>query len=58
MEGQVKTWKMTEEQRLAYIDKHPIVSTKKTKGKAAAFSNINTYGERAKNKKSQREREI
>jgi hypothetical protein len=27
--GQVTTWKMTEEQRLAYIEKYPIKRTKK-----------------------------
>jgi hypothetical protein len=27
--GQVTVWKMTEEERLAYIEKHPIKSTKK-----------------------------
>ncbi|MBT2722296.1 hypothetical protein [Bacillus sp. ISL-46] len=27
--GQVTTWQMTEEERLAYIEKHPIVKTKK-----------------------------
>lgn len=29
MVGQVKEWKMTEEQRQEYIKKHPIVRTKK-----------------------------
>lgn len=27
--GQVTTWRMTEEQRLEYIKKHPVVRTKK-----------------------------
>lgn len=31
MHGEVITWKMTEEQRLAYIEKYPIKSTKKLK---------------------------
>jgi hypothetical protein len=31
MTGKVTTWVMTEEERLAYIKKHPIKQTKKTK---------------------------
>jgi hypothetical protein len=27
--GQVTVWKMTEEERLAYIEKYPIIPTKK-----------------------------
>lgn len=30
--GKVTVWKMTEEERLAYIEKHPIISTEKPKG--------------------------
>lgn len=40
---------MTEAERLAYIKKHPIVPTKKAK--VAVFSNIHSYGERAKKDK-------
>lgn len=46
LHGKVKVWYMTEEERLAFIEKHPIVPVEKPKG--AAFSNIHSYGERAK----------
>lgn len=46
MPGSVTVWYMTEEERLAYIAKHPIVPTEKPKG--VAFSDIHSYGERAK----------
>jgi hypothetical protein len=36
--GEVTVWFMTEEERLAYIEKHPIVSIKKPKG--TGFSDI------------------
>ncbi|MDU1838639.1 MAG: hypothetical protein E6780_03590 [Staphylococcus epidermidis] len=49
LHGKVKVWQMTEEQRLAYIKKHPIVPIKKSKSQA--FSNIHSYGERAKKNK-------
>lgn len=49
MIGKVTTWYMTEEQRLAYIKKNPIVPIKKSKSQA--FSNIHSYGERAKKQK-------
>ncbi|MBT2727855.1 hypothetical protein J7E63_12990 [Bacillus sp. ISL-75] len=39
--GQVTTWQMTEEERLAYIEKHPVKPTKKAK-KKEAFENIHT----------------
>ncbi|MCM3651312.1 hypothetical protein [Metabacillus litoralis] len=29
LNGKVHEWKMTEEERLAYIEKHPIIATKK-----------------------------
>ncbi|UGB31693.1 hypothetical protein [Metabacillus sp. B2-18] len=32
MISKVHTWKMTEEERLAYIEKHPIIPTEKPKG--------------------------
>ncbi|KON86597.1 hypothetical protein AF332_07040 [Sporosarcina globispora] len=39
--GEVTEWKMTEEERLAYIAKHPIRPTKKAVKKAnSAFANI------------------
>lgn len=31
MLGKVTVWKMTEEERLSYIEKHPIKPSKKTK---------------------------
>ena len=37
LHGKVVEWKMTEELRLAYIEKHPIVPTEKPKG--ASFVN-------------------
>ncbi|MBS4191764.1 hypothetical protein KHA94_16360 [Bacillus sp. FJAT-49705] len=41
--NRVTEWQMTEEERLAYIEKHPIRPTKKTKKKGEdAFSNIHT----------------
>jgi hypothetical protein len=38
MLGKVKEWTMTEEERLAYIAKHPIV--KKEKSKEDTYANI------------------
>lgn len=49
MISKVNVWYMTEAERLAYIKKHPIVPTKKAK--VAVFSNIYSYGERAKKDK-------
>jgi len=49
LHGEVKISYMTEEERLAYIQKHPI---KPIKRKEKAFSNIHTYGERVKNRES------
>lgn len=34
MHGEVKVWFMSEEERLAYIEKHPIRPTKKAKQRA------------------------
>lgn len=51
MHGEVEVWYMTEEQRLAYIDKHPIRSEEKSKG--MSFSNIH---ERKNAYKNRRER--
>jgi NADH:ubiquinone oxidoreductase subunit E len=49
MNGKVTTWQMTEEQRLAYIAKHPIVKTKKPKGES--FTNIHTLEKSPEKKK-------
>jgi DNA invertase Pin-like site-specific DNA recombinase len=49
--GKVTVWQMTEEERLAYIAKHPIVPTEKPKG--VAFSDIHSYGERTKKVKKE-----
>jgi hypothetical protein len=38
--GRVTEWKMSEEERLAYIEKYPIKPTEKPKG--AAFDNFKT----------------
>jgi hypothetical protein len=40
MLGKIKTWYMTEEERLAYIAKHPIVKIDKKKTKGETYSNI------------------
>ncbi|MBO1513246.1 hypothetical protein [Metabacillus bambusae] len=44
MIGKVKVWYMTEEERLAYIEKHPIKETARPKGSTyvnAAFEMTN-----------------
>lgn len=38
LNGEVHTWFMTEEERLAYIKKHPIVQTEKPKG--STYANV------------------
>ena len=41
MLGEVKVWYMTEEERLAYIKKHPIKQTEKPKGSGIfTFENV------------------
>jgi hypothetical protein len=40
MIGKITVWQMTEEERLAYIEKHPIRTTEKPKG--STFANIQT----------------
>ena len=55
LHGKVVEWQMTEEERLAYIEKHPIKQplTAKQKGNTKgknAFGDIHTYGERRKKK--------
>jgi len=49
MHGEVKVWYMTEEERLAYIKKNPIVPVKRKKG--SSYVNIYFYerGERNEN---------
>jgi hypothetical protein len=47
--GEVKVWYMTEEERLAYIKKHPIKSTKKPKG--ASYVNVDWELTRRKDKR-------
>ncbi|MFJ7471089.1 hypothetical protein ACIQWI_21340 [Peribacillus frigoritolerans] len=50
--SEVKVWYMTEEERLAYIEKHPIVPSEEKPNKSgAAFSDIFAYGERKKKMK-------
>lgn len=49
--GKVTVWYMTEEERLAYIAKHPIVPIEKPSGQS--FSNIHEFGERAKELKKE-----
>lgn len=49
MHGKVHVWHMTEQERLAYIKKHPIVPTERPK--VPAFSDIGSYGERRKKSK-------
>ncbi|MBT2647225.1 hypothetical protein J7E52_10900 [Bacillus sp. ISL-34] len=45
--SEVTVWYMTEEERLAYIQKHPIVPSEEKPNKSgAAFSDILAYGER------------
>lgn len=45
--SEVKIWYMTEEERLAYIKKHPIVPSEEQPNKSgAAFSDIHAYGQR------------
>jgi hypothetical protein len=39
--GQVTVWKMTEEERLAYIEKHPITPKKKRPNKGITFATDN-----------------
>ena len=47
--SKVTVWYMTEEERLAYIEKYPIVpSEEKPNKRGAAFSDILAYGERRK----------
>ncbi|KON88962.1 hypothetical protein AF332_20675 [Sporosarcina globispora] len=42
MIGKVHEWKMTEEERLAYIKKHPIRPAKNVKKSDTTFANLGT----------------
>ncbi|MGW6382294.1 hypothetical protein [Peribacillus butanolivorans] len=48
--SKVSVWVMTEEERLAYIKKYPIVPMEKPR-KSGSFTNIHTYGNRRKKSK-------
>jgi hypothetical protein len=48
MHGEVKKWRMSEEERLAYIAKHPIVKPQKPKAKGESFANIHEMKKRKK----------
>ncbi|MGE8080483.1 hypothetical protein [Peribacillus loiseleuriae] len=50
--GPVYEWKMTEEERLAYIAKYPIKPKEKPKG--AEFSNVNTMAVKKKVERKKR----
>ncbi len=53
MIGKVKTWYMTEEERIAYIKKHPIVPIEKPKGSAFAdVQYVNAHRKRAAKRKA------
>ncbi|MGG3798949.1 hypothetical protein [Metabacillus fastidiosus] len=49
LNGPVTTWFMTEEERLAYIAKHPIKPSDKPKG--SSFVDVHSHGERSKQMK-------
>lgn len=52
MSGEVKVWYMTEEERLAYIRKHPIVPTEKPRGSSySGVYDIPSHRERQKKMK-------
>jgi hypothetical protein len=48
LHGEVKKWQMTEEERLAYIEKHPIIKPQKSKVKGYTFANIHEMKKRKK----------
>lgn len=50
--GEVHVWYMTEEERLEYIRKHPIVPYEKPAG--SSFADINTATDKAKKRKHPR----
>ncbi|WP_179212614.1 hypothetical protein [Priestia aryabhattai] len=52
--SEVKVWYMTEEERLAYIKKHPIVPTKRKKGDS--FADIYSSGYESANRKRKAKR--
>jgi hypothetical protein len=48
MLGKVREWKMTEEERLAYIAKYPIIKRDKSKEKEDTFANIHEMRRKTK----------
>ncbi|MCM3413559.1 hypothetical protein [Metabacillus litoralis] len=54
MIGKVTTWHMTEEQRLAYIAKYPIIPKEKPKG--SSYSILPSHGEHVTKEQRYRER--
>lgn len=51
MHGKVTVWRMTEEERLAYIKKHPIVATDKPTG--STFTEINQMQNKREERRKQ-----
>lgn len=51
LNGEVHTWFMTEEERLAYIKKHPILATEKPKGSTFVNTSFEMTDLPNKNKK-------
>ncbi|MED5102477.1 hypothetical protein NSS71_25530 [Niallia sp. FSL W8-0951] len=49
LHGKVKVWQMTEEERLAYIAKHPIVPTEPIRG--SKFANVQNMKRKTNKKK-------
>lgn len=45
MHGKVTTWYMSEEERLAYIEKHPIIPTEKPSSYASLGEQLKKKGE-------------
>jgi hypothetical protein len=48
MLGKIHVWKMSEEERLAYIAKHPIIKKEKKKEKGTSYSNIHEMKKKKK----------
>ena len=49
MIGKVTVWQMTEEERLAYISKHPIIPYEKRSGQTFAMKNLEKIKTSSKN---------
>lgn len=47
MNGKVTVWQMTEEQRLEYVKKHPIIPRKKPSGSSYAATDYKWRSEKA-----------